>query len=69
MQGLEFLCVGSMVKAFWLSNLAGQVIVVILFGGSVLARALMLTKLRELRDAAVTSRRMVNARPGYMISE
>jgi biopolymer transport protein TolQ len=61
MQGLEFLCVGSIVKAFWLSNLAGQVIVVILFGGSVLAWALMLTKLRELRDAAVTSRRMVNA--------
>jgi biopolymer transport protein TolQ len=54
----------SVISAFWLSNFAGQAIVVILVVGSIFAWTLMLTKLRELRDVQVMSNRFIRAYRG-----
>jgi biopolymer transport protein ExbB/TolQ len=51
--------VGSVVLAFEQSNLAGQLIVVILFLGSILAWTVMAAKARELKAAMEDTRRFI----------
>jgi len=53
--------VGSVWFAMMQSNLAGKVIVAVLFGGSICAWTLMVTKVRELLQASRSSRRFLAA--------
>jgi biopolymer transport protein ExbB/TolQ len=60
-QYANLLPVAGVVDAFWLSNMAGKVIVVVLILGSILSWSLMLTKWRELGHAMSMSRRFLAA--------
>jgi biopolymer transport protein TolQ len=51
----------GIMSAFWLSNFAGQIIVVVLYLGSILVWAVMLTKMNELRRAQAATRNFVAA--------
>lgn len=53
--------VADMAAAFLLSNLAGQVIVVVLFAGSIYVWAMMLTKHRQLKVAEEASAKFLDA--------
>jgi len=53
--------VAGIVDAFWMSNIAGQVIVIVLFIGSIFAWTLMITKMRELQFVRQISRRFLSA--------
>ncbi|MCX7591791.1 MAG: MotA/TolQ/ExbB proton channel family protein [Kiritimatiellae bacterium] len=59
MDALSLLPVASLIDAFWLSNLAGQIIVVVLFAGSIVVWAVMATKWMELREAQRASARFL----------
>ncbi len=54
----------GMVDAFWLSDLCGQTIVVLLIGGSVLAWSIMITKFIQLGRAAKAARLFLRAYHG-----
>ena len=51
----------GLIDAFWLSNLPGQIIVVVLFVGSIIVWAVMATKWMELREATRLSERFLRA--------
>jgi biopolymer transport protein TolQ len=53
--------VGGLINAFWASNAAGQVIVAILFIGSILAWSSLVTKWKCLGDARGMSQRFLKA--------
>lgn len=53
--------VAGLLSAFWLSNLAGRAIVIVLFVGSMLVWSLMMTKYGEIRAAERTSVRFLAA--------
>ncbi len=52
--------VAGIMSAFMLSNLAGKVIIIVLFLGSIFAWSIMLTKFKDLRQARIASNRFVS---------